>query len=246
MIKKSSIILLIILIFIVSCTKVQFVCPDGSLVSSKSDCKLTEDKPAVPEPEIKEEKPVEEPKEEPKQEIKEEKPEEKKLGFPLEVEMLVGDELLIDGKLIKLASFDSVSETGFIIDNVKRTVYSTGVPEVINGLEVTTKRFIHSPEGIEKTKIVVAFARFQLGQDEYLLHVGESTKVNGIKLTVKKINPSNSYIEIGTNEEGPFMDINLKLGGTKKLGSLKITSVKVFGKAKPYESYAILKIVAAN
>ncbi len=156
-----------------------------------------------------------------------------------EYTMKVGDKVTVDNKPVVLESFNADYVTVFDVDGAKREIRETQDAQIINGLELTIKRFNFDVGNIAENSVNVNIVRFIPGADEYLFYLKDVKTILGRKVELIDIKKDDTIvIRVDTLNEKRIMD-----GKTEAIASLYVSNVNPKYRAIASERYVIVKVV---
>lgn len=151
--------------------------------------------------------------------------------------MTVGDKFNIENKIVELVSVSSADGSVVVkVDGSEKTLATSRVPKLINGLEIETQRVDYGTSPSEH-KATFKVTLFRLGENEYYLNAGQRITVGGHEILFRDL----------TNIDGVDLTVDntqmrLALGETDSIFDLKITHLKAFNDNLKANKYAVLKI----
>jgi hypothetical protein len=148
-------------------------------------------------------------------------------------------------KEVTLVSMDNEGKIVVKVNGVEREIKETNYMEIIDGLEITSKRINYDYVDPNKNYVILKINKYTEKPDEYLVNIDKPIKVKGelLTITLKDIDYEDHSIKINVNNENL---IRIREGYTENIyiiPGLEITNVKAFPRDIRYENYAIIKVI---
>lgn len=214
----KKILLLILIVFVSSCAKVEEVqlCNPPYFEYKSGECCLDQDSNKICDIDEKEEE---------TEEITEDKTEvEPEEQF---ITLKEGDSTIVYEKEIKLIEFsilDNRLDIQLNVNNKGSLFEETKKSEINNGLEIR----VNSIDPLKRTA-TFKIKRFELKSNEYILYVNKPIVIKGYSILLENVDIRDNTAVYKITKNGNIVkEGRLMVGHTVKLENLKITNIKTF------------------
>lgn len=150
----------------------------------------------------------------------------------------IGDMVTVDGKIVRLESFNPDYVVVFDVDGKKIEMQETQDSQVVNGLELTIVKSIFDASAVEENYVKVKVVKYVPGEDEYIFYLEDGKEIAGYEIELLKLDKDGTVtVRVDMANEVRVME-----GKTEPASGLYVSNLRPNHRAIASERYVILKI----
>ena len=153
-------------------------------------------------------------------------------------DMLVGDSITVNGKEVRLLSFDADYKIVFDVDGQQIEMDKTQDPQIVNDIEITIKKFNFDATDLDSNSVRLDIRRYVPELDHYQFYLENEIEILGHMVKFVKLDKDGSINLLIDS----INDLRLMEGKTGDIANLYITNVKPNYRAIASERYVIIKV----
>ena len=153
-------------------------------------------------------------------------------------DMKVGDSITVDGKTVKLESFNADYVTVFDVGGQQIEMHETQDPQIVSGIEITIKRFNYDATNLESNSVKVDIKKYVPELDHYIFYLEDEKEFFGHKIALARLYKEGS-IDLMIDNVNP---LTLMEEETKEIADIYITNIRPNFRAIASERYVIIKV----
>jgi hypothetical protein len=159
-----------------------------------------------------------------------------------EYNMQVGDYVTVDGKIVRLLSYNSDYVTEFDVDGTTREMRETQDTQIINNLELTILRFKYDATDLSNSYVTARIKKFVPKTDEYLMYLGDSKEILGHTIKLDKLEKDGTVSLMIDSVNS----LRIMKDKTETISDIYVSNVRPNYRAIASERYAIVKITGKS